>query len=58
MVNFERSDIVTEKQIDNITKFFELFRSLTPEQQQKALLVIQGMALVKATPEKELVKPE
>ena len=51
-------DIVTEKQIDNITKFFELFRSLTPEQQQKALLVIQGMALVKATPDKELVKPE
>lgn len=51
-------DFVDEKQIDNITKFFEIFRTLTPEQQQKALLVIQGMALVKVNPGKEPVKTE
>lgn len=47
---------VNEKSIDLITKFFDVFQSLSLEDQKKALLVVEGMAISKGSAPQAPVK--
>ena len=52
---------MNEQKLDNINKFFEIFRKLSLEDQKKALLIIQGMSISGSSKEKEensLIKTE